>query len=64
MQNTAKVIDRLPSLPSELQVLVLKRPSGAKNNAVHRAFLYVRESHVSHVSTRIGTLWVKDVYPI
>lgn len=39
MQNTAKIINRLPSLPTELQVVILKPSSSTVNDsAVHREF--------------------------
>lgn len=39
MQNTAKVINRPPSLPTELQVVILKSSSSSvKDSAVHREF--------------------------
>lgn len=39
MQNTAKIINRLPSLPTELQVVILKPSSSSVNDsAVHREF--------------------------
>lgn len=39
MQNTAKIINWLPSLPTELQVIILKPSSAsAKDSAPHQAF--------------------------
>ena len=55
MQNTAKVINRLPSLPSELQVVMLKPSSkGAKNSATHRTFERDFQVHRDNVET-----WLK-----
>lgn len=51
MQNTAKIIHKLPSLPSELQMLILKpASSAARNSAVSMTFretFRVRRKHVS-----------------
>ena len=39
MQNSPKIVSRLPSLPSELQILHLKPPStGLKNSALQREY--------------------------
>lgn len=39
MQNTAKIINRLPSLPKKLQVIILKPSSSSVNDSVvHREF--------------------------
>lgn len=62
MQKTAKIINRLPSLPSELQVLILKPSStNAKKSGAHQEFEHnfqVRRLHIE-----VWLRYLIDNYP-
>ena len=62
MQNTAKIINRLPSLPSELQILVLKPSSSSiKDSAVHKEF--DRTFRVRRQNVEIWLKFLIDSHP-
>lgn len=61
MQNTAKVINKLPSLPLELQVLILKPSKAADNSTTHRVF--ERDFQVQRANVEIWLKYLTQHHP-